>query len=77
MGFISQSWGWAEYEGLEQELVQENECILGVWKKKKAAAPAPTTIPLWAYLMKVFAAIATVAPGTSTDRLGKQTVQWC
>lgn len=30
-----------------------------------------------AYLMKVFAAIATVAPGTSTDRLGKQTVQWC
>lgn len=37
----------------------------------------PNNHPLVGYLMKVFAAIATVAPGTSTDRLGKQTVQWC
>lgn len=37
--YVSKSWGWAEYEGLEQEPVQENECILGVWEKK-AAAPA-------------------------------------
>ena len=28
MGLLSQFWGWADYEGLEWELVWENECIL-------------------------------------------------
>jgi len=60
--------------GLEIEYqYKENICVWGVWN---AAAP-PDNHPLVGYLMKVFAAIATVAPGTSTDRLGKQTVQWC
>lgn len=40
--------------------------------KRKAAAPARQPSPC-GLIMKVFAAIATVAPGTSTDRLGKQT----
>ena len=42
MGLLSQFWGWADYEGLEWELVWENECILGVGK---ATVPAQKPSP--------------------------------
>lgn len=55
--------------GLETETVsvQREYVPLGCVKSSSTAWQPP----LVGYLMKVFAAIATVAPGTSTDRLGK------
>lgn len=47
--------------------------VLGTWKEKQQLPPSNR--PLVGNLMKVFAAIPTVAPGTSTDRPSKQTVQ--
>lgn len=72
----AKEWGWYHNpgDGHKKVRVRNRNSISTkrICALVKAAAP-PDNHPLWGYLMKVFAAIATVAPGTSTDRLGKQT----
>lgn len=73
-GLLSQFWGWADLwrvrTGISTREWMHSGCV-------KSSTISPRTIPFMGYLMKVFAAITKVAAGTSTDRLGKQTVQWC
>lgn len=45
--------------------------------KKKAVIAAQQLSPVDCLMEVYMQPLPTVAPGTSTDRLDKQTVQWC